>query len=89
MLLERTMGRYYFDFFDGEELHRDSEGIQFKSAEAMRASALKSLLEVMGSRKPMDKAELTLLVRDAFELPALTAKLSLLVSYPATVPVSD
>ena len=83
------MGRYYFDFVDGEEIYRDNEGTQFASAEAMRASAFKTLLEVMGSQTPKDEAELTLLVRDAFELPALTAKLSLQVNYPATVPVGS
>ncbi len=81
------MGRYYFDFVDGEEIYRDNEGTQFASAEAMRASAFKTLLEVMGSREPTNGTELMLLVRDAFELPALTAKLSLHVEYPAHAPV--
>ena len=80
------MGRYYFDLFDGEEIHRDSDGIEFESAEAMRTSAFRTLLEIMGCQKPKDDAELMLLVRDAFELPALTAKLSLLMSYPAEAP---
>ena len=82
------MGRYYFDFFDGEEIHRDSDGIEFESAEAMRTSAFKTLLEIIGCQKPKDDTELTLLVRDAFDLPALTAKLSLLLSYPAQAPAS-
>ena len=83
------MGRYYFDLFDGEEIHRDSEGIEFESAEAMRTSAFKTLLEIMGCQKPKDAAELMLLVRDAFDLPALTAELSLRMSCPAQTPVSS
>jgi hypothetical protein len=87
MLLERNMRRYYFDFFDGEEVYRDSEGTDFESIEAMRTSAFKALLEIMGCQALTDGAELTMVVRNASELPALEAKLSLVVSYPARAPV--
>jgi hypothetical protein len=60
------MGRYYFDLFDGEEIHRDSDGIEFESAEAMRTSAFKTLLEIMGCQKPRDDAELMLLGQGRF-----------------------
>ena len=81
------MGRYYFDFFDGEEGYRDSEGADFESVEAMRASALRALLEIMGCHALTDGAELKLVVRNASELPALEAKLSLVVSSPARATV--
>jgi len=76
------MARFYFEVFDGQTTFPDTEGQCFASSEALRASAIQSLLEIMRSQNITRDSELMLVVRDASEQPALTARLSLLVSYP-------
>ncbi len=83
------MGRLYFDLYDDAGVARDEEGADFADLDSARLSAVRSLLEVMKTRITSEAVELAFVVRDDSGRPALTAQLSLAVSYSARSPAAD
>ena len=77
------MPRFYFDLRDGEAIMEDSEGAELPCVRAARDEAVRALTEVVRGRTfDSDAIDFTFLIRDIGNAIVLTAKLSLLVSYP-------
>ena len=79
------MKRFYFDLFDGSKVSRDEEGTIFDDLKQAKNSAAISLIEIMRSREIKgDASEVVFLVRDASDLTAFVARLSLQVTSEVT-----
>lgn len=72
------MPRYYFDTFDGTELCRDDDGIEFGNESDMRYAALDALPEIAGEELPDgDHRVMWVKVRDGAGADVFRATLSL------------
>jgi hypothetical protein len=76
------MDRYFFDVFDGTQLHRDEEGSDLPNLKAVRDDAVALLPELIKTRLPEDEhRKLVVTVRDESGAAILTASLSLDVTF--------